>query len=77
MATQEEKKFRGDMPVAEAMALHPRAAEVFAAFHLGGCAHCGISRVESIEQVCGAYGVDPAVLLETLEGLFQAEAAAE
>jgi hybrid cluster-associated redox disulfide protein len=51
--------------------VHPRVGEVFAAFHLGGCAHCGISRFETIEQVCTAYGVDVDVLLDVLEGLLE------
>lgn len=65
-----EKRFRPEMPVAEAMELHPRVGEVFAAFHLGGCAHCGIARFETIGQVCEAYGVEVDVLLDVLEGLF-------
>jgi len=69
MLEAQERYFRPDMPVAEAMKLHPRVAEVFAAFHLGGCGSCGIAHFESIEQVCAAYGVDLAVLLEVLEGL--------
>lgn len=69
MLEAREKYFDPDMPVAEAMALHPRVAEVFAAFHLGGCSHCGISHYETISQVCAAYGVDLEVLLEVLEGL--------
>jgi hybrid cluster-associated redox disulfide protein len=71
MSDVKETHFRADMPVAEAMAVHPRVAEVFAAFHLGGCAHCGISQFETIEQVCMAYGVDINVLLEVLEGLME------
>lgn len=80
MLDAEERYFRPDMPVAEAMAMHPRVAEVFAAFHLGGCSHCGISHYETIEQVCMGYGVDLEVLLEVLEGLMDqspAETAAE
>ena len=69
MLEAREKYFDVDMPVAEAMGMHPRAAEVFAAFHLGGCSHCGISHYETIGQVCAAYGVDTEVLLEVLEGL--------
>ncbi len=68
-----EKSFRLDMTVAEAMAVHPRVGEVFAAFHLGGCAHCGISQVETVEQVCMAYGVDTKVLMDVLEKLMQKE----
>lgn len=71
----DSNRFSPDMPVADAMALHPRAAEVFAAFHLGGCAHCHINAYETIEQVCNAYGVDVNVLLEVLEDLFSDEAA--
>lgn len=73
MLEAHEKYFRPDMPVAEAMGMHPRAAEVFAAFHLGGCGSCGISQFETVEQVCAAYGVDLAVLLEVLEGLMEQE----
>jgi hybrid cluster-associated redox disulfide protein len=77
MLEAHERYFRPDMPVAEAMGLHPRVAEVFAAFHLGGCGSCGISQFETIEQVCMAYGVDLAVLLEVLEGLMEQEPAAD
>ena len=77
MSEANEKRFRADMPVAEAMAVHPRVGEVFAAFHLGGCAHCGISHFETVEQVCMAYGVDSDMLLEVLEGLVAPEEAAQ
>ena len=70
----ENSRFSADMAVADAMKLHPRAGEVFAAFHLGGCAHCHINAYETIEQVCNAYGVDVNILLEVLEGLFENEA---
>lgn len=71
MLEAQDNYFRLDMPVAEAMALHPRVAEVFAAFHLGGCSHCGVAQFETIEQVCMGYGVDSEVLLEVLEGLME------
>ena len=71
MLEAQDKYFRLDMPVAEAMGLHPRVAEVFAAFHLGGCSHCGVAQFETIEQVCMGYGVDAEVLLEVLEGLME------
>lgn len=63
----ETKHFNLDMTIAEAMAVHPRVAEVFAAFHLGGCAHCHINRVETLAQVCEGYGIDSDMLLEVLE----------
>ena len=71
MLEAQETYFHAEMPVAEAMALHPRVAEVFAAFHLGGCSHCGVSHYESIGQVCMAYGVEAEILLEVLESLMQ------
>ena len=71
MLEEQHKYFHPDMPVAEAMSMHPRVAEVFAAFHLGGCSHCGISQFETIAQVCMGYGVDLEVLLEVLEGLME------
>ena len=65
----ENKRFNLDMTIADAMAVHPRAAEVFAAFHLGGCAHCHVNKVETLAQVCQGYGIDTSALLEALEGL--------
>ena len=62
-------KFNKDMTVAEAQAIHPRAREVFAGFHLGGCAHCAIAEFETIQQVCEGYGVPVDTLLESLESL--------
>lgn len=73
MLEARDKYFFPDMPVAEAMVTHTRVAEVFAAFHLGGCGSCSIAQYETIEQVCAAYGVAIEVLLEVLEGLMQNE----
>ena len=61
--------FDPDMTVGEAMTLHPKVGEVFAAFQLGGCSHCAVSEFETIGQVCAAYGVDVNTLLEVLEEL--------
>ncbi len=66
-----DKKFRGDMTVGEAMQLHPRAREVFAGFHLGGCSHCSISEFETVEQICEGYGVPMDMLLGSLNSLFE------
>lgn len=67
--------FSLDMTIGEAMSIHPRVGEVFAAFHLGGCSHCGINQYETIGQVCAGYGVDADMLLEVLEGLMKSEPA--
>ena len=64
--------FHRDMTVGEAMRLHPAVSEVFAAFHLGGCSHCGISEQETIGQIAMGYGIDEAMLLGALEDLFKA-----
>ncbi|MBN2309690.1 MAG: disulfide oxidoreductase [Candidatus Hydrogenedentes bacterium] len=61
--------FSVDMSIHEAMAVHPRVREVFAAFHLGGCAHCSVGAFETIGQVCEGYGIDSNLLLQVLEDL--------
>jgi len=61
--------FTAEMTVSEALALHPRAKDVFAGFHLGGCAHCQIADYETIAQICEGYGVPVETLLGTLNSL--------
>lgn len=68
-----KRYFDPNMTVGEAMATHPQVAEVFAAFHLGGCSSCGISEVETVAQVCYGYGIDLEILLDVLEGLMDKE----
>ena len=65
----EEKKFYGSMTVKEALNLHPDAAMVFSTYHLGGCSHCSINEMETVEQVCSGYGVPVDQLLESLQNL--------
>jgi hybrid cluster-associated redox disulfide protein len=64
-------RFTPEMSVAEAMTLHPRAREVFAGFHLGGCSHCAIGEFETIGQICEGYGVPQDMLLGSLNSLFE------
>jgi len=71
------KHFNPDMTVLEAMAVHDKVSEVFAAFHLGGCSNCGISEIETVGQVCMGYGVDVDILLEVLEELMVDDEAGE
>jgi hybrid cluster-associated redox disulfide protein len=70
------KKMTKLMTVGEAMQLHPRAREVFAGFHLGGCAHCSISEFETIRQICEGYGVPGEMLISSLNSLAELEPAA-
>ena len=58
------------MTVGEAMQVHPEAGLVFSSYHLGGCSHCSINEIETIEQVCQGYGVEVEVLLDSLHNLF-------
>jgi len=69
--------FHPEMTVGEAIQLHPRAREVFAGFHLGGCAHCAISEFETIGQICEGYGVPVDMLVGTLNSLAASETVAE
>lgn len=66
-----EKKFSKEMTIGQAMRLHPRAAEVFMGFHLGGCSHCAIAEDEIIEQVAMGYGIPIDMLLNALNSLFE------
>ncbi len=66
---EEIKKFAGNMTIGEALHLHPRAGEVFASFHLGGCSHCALNESESISQATAGYGIDGKMLLDKLNNL--------
>ena len=70
-STAAAPRFHRDMTVGEAMRVHTAVSEVFAAFHLGGCSHCGISAHETIGQIAMGYGIDEAMLLGALEDLFK------
>ena len=69
--TEEKPKFTGDMSVGDAMKLHPEAGLVFSSYHLGGCSHCAINEMETIEQVCMGYGVPVEQLVESLNNLME------
>jgi hybrid cluster-associated redox disulfide protein len=64
-----ESIFDPRMTIAEAMSVHPKVSEVLASFHLGGCSHCAISDVDTIEGACQTYGIDQAGLMNALNGL--------
>ena len=67
---QSAQKFYKEMTVGDAMQVHPEAGLVFSSYHLGGCSHCSINEIETIEQVCQGYGVEVEVLLDSLNNLF-------
>jgi len=64
-----EAIFNPSMTIADAMSVHPRVTEVLANFHLGGCSHCTVSDVDTIEGACQTYGIDQAALMNALNGL--------
>jgi hybrid cluster-associated redox disulfide protein len=65
-------EFLPTMTIAEAMEVHPRVTEVLASFHLGGCSHCAVSDVDTIEGACQTYGIDQKVLMLALNNLVSA-----
>ena len=69
--SQVKPRFTPDMSVGDAMALHPDAAMVFSSYHLSGCAHCGINKMETIAQVCMGYGVPLDQLIDSLNNLLE------
>jgi hybrid cluster-associated redox disulfide protein len=62
-------QFSPSMTIAEAMGVHPRVSDVLASFHLGGCSHCAVSDVDTIEGACQTYGIDQRALMVALNGL--------
>ena len=57
------------MTISEAMGVHPKVSDVLDSFHLGGCSHCAVSDVDTIEGACQTYGIDQASLMQALNGL--------
>ncbi|EKJ88244.1 DUF1858 domain-containing protein [Leptospira bourretii] len=73
MTETTKPRFFKEMTVGEAIAIHPEAGLVFSSYHLGGCSHCSINEVETIEQVCMGYGVEVDTLIDSLNNLFSEE----
>jgi hypothetical protein len=61
--------FVPEMTVSEALALHPHARWVLAAYHLGGCTSCGAAVEETLAEVAVGYGLSLEGLLTDLNGL--------
>jgi hybrid cluster-associated redox disulfide protein len=64
-------RFRPDMTVDAAMALHPSTRWVFAAYHLSGCTNCSSSSAETLAEVAEGYQLSLERLLADLNGLFE------
>ena len=63
--------FRSQTIVADALAMHPKARWVFAAYHLGGCNACNLAHEETLEQVAHGYQISLEGLLADLNGLVE------
>ena len=63
--------------VADALAMHPKARWVFAAYHLGGCNACNLAHGETLEEVARGYGLSLDALLADLNSLFAVAAVVE
>lgn len=70
ISTVSEQSFTPEMTVDQAFRLHAGARRVFARFHLGGCSNCAISESHTIGAVSEDYGIPLAMLLESLNALF-------
>lgn len=55
--------------VADALALHPKARWVFAAYHLGGCNRCERATDETLQEVADGYRIPLDDLLRDLNAL--------
>ena len=62
-------QFRASMIVADALAMHPKARWVFAAYHIRGCSGCDHARSETLAEVADGYGIPLERLLTDLNGL--------
>jgi hybrid cluster-associated redox disulfide protein len=64
--------FKPEMTVGDALALHPRASEVFASYHIGGCSSCGVDATDTVREGAQKNGVDVSALVDSLNGLLVA-----
>jgi hybrid cluster-associated redox disulfide protein len=64
-----EPVFTPHMTVRAALATHPQAEQVMAAFHLGGCSHCAVEPDDTLAHACAQHGVDAAALVANLNVL--------
>lgn len=66
--------FQPETIVEDALALHPKARWVFAAYHVGGCNGCERSASETLEELATAYQIPLDSFLRDLNALFSGAA---
>jgi hypothetical protein len=64
-----QSPFQAQTIVADALALHPSARWVFAAYHIGGCRGCDRAVDETLAEVAEGYRIPLERLLEDLNRL--------
>ena len=64
--------FQPQTVVADALALHPKARWVFAAYHLSGCRDCDRSSNETLAELANGYQIPLESLLADLNALLSA-----
>jgi hybrid cluster-associated redox disulfide protein len=64
-----DKKFDATMTVGDALAAHPHARWVFAAYHVGGCNGCSRIDDETIAEVAEGYRLPLEKFLHDLNSL--------
>jgi hypothetical protein len=64
-----EIRFDASMKVADALSVHPRVQEVFAAFGFagGGCSGGGLPETATIAEACAGNSLDPKEIVTALE----------
>jgi hypothetical protein len=65
--------FHGAMSVRDAIELDPRAADVLAAFHIGGCSSCAVSPDDTLQYAAEGNGQPVDKLLAALNRLTSSE----
>lgn len=68
--TMTEPRFVPEMTVDAALALHPKARWVFAAYHINGCVNCSSAQLETLEEVAAGYKLPLDRFLADLNSLF-------
>ncbi len=63
--------FAPQMTVREAMAIHPQAEQILAAFHLGGCNSCAVAPDDTLASICQENGRDLTQVLQNLNLLVE------
>lgn len=66
-----DPQFTAAMTVDSALALHPAARWVFAAYHIGGCDGCSAAADETLAEVARGYRLDLEQLLTDLNALLK------